>query len=250
MNVPFKRRPAVRRAMRPRPLLVGFALAALLAGCAEDATEVPSAEGSASAAECVSTVGSERAAQPTWVLETSLGTVRITFFCDKTPLTTQHFVNLTEKGYFDGTKFHRVIADFMDQGGDPLTRDDSQQARWGTGGPTDEGGNRIGIVDEFSCADGTVSYTHPASCPSGLGLMHDTPGTLSMANTGRARTGGSQFFLTAVATPWLDGKHAVFGHTADQASLDVALAINRAPTTTGDRPSPPIVVERATMQWS
>lgn len=234
----------------------------LVAGCAEQATDPtpapapanPTAPATGAPASgtgaCASTAGTQRADEPVWVLETSLGTIRITLFCDKTPLTAQHFVNLTESGYFDGTKFHRVIADFMDQGGDPLTKDDSKQAQWGTGGPTDAGGNRISIVDEFYCADGTVSYTHPATCPDGLGLTHDEPGTLSMANTGRPRTGGSQFFLTAAATPWLDGKHAVFGHTADAASLEVALAINRAPTTTGDRPSPPIVIERATIAWS
>ncbi|HET6405827.1 MAG TPA: peptidylprolyl isomerase, partial [Candidatus Thermoplasmatota archaeon] len=213
-------------------------------GC--DARSPPPAS---SGSECVSTVGEERASQPTWVLETSMGTMRLTLYCDKTPLTGQHFVNLTEEGYFDGTKFHRVIRNFMNQGGDPLTKDDAQAARWGTGGPTDASGNRYGIVDEFYCADGTVSYTLPAQCPSGLGLKHDAAGVLSMANTGQPRSGGSQFFITAVATPHLDGRHAIFGRIADQESLDVALAINRAPTAPGDRPNPPIVLERATIDW-
>lgn len=194
--------------------------------------------------QCTSTLdASKTAANPVWTLETTMGTIRVTLFCDKTPLTAQHFVNLTEKGYFDGIKFHRVIERFMNQAGDPLTKDDSKKAQWGTGGPG------FNIKDEFYCADGKVSYSHPANCPAGLGLKHDTPGVLSMANTGRPATGGSQFFLTAVATPHLDGKHAVFGHTADQASLDVALAINKVPTDSGDRPITPVVINKATIAW-
>lgn len=253
--------PAVRGPMRLALVLVALLAAPILAGCAEEpgspspnptsppgttppgATSTPAATPSSSDNVCISQKTDARAAQPVWVLETSMGTIRITFFCDKAPITAQNFVTLTEKNYFDGTKFHRVIKDFMDQGGDPLTKDDSRASAWGTGGPG------YTIKDEFYCSDGTVSYTHPATCPSGLGLKHDTPGTLSMANTGRAETGGSQFFLTAVPTAWLDGKHAVFGHTADQASLDVALAINRAPTAAGDRPNPPIVIETATIEW-
>lgn len=238
----------------PMRLALVTVLAVVLAGCAEEPSNVspnPTSPGpavtpsaGAGSKECVA-----GGANPTWVMETSMGTIRITLFCDKTPITAKHIIALTEAGCYDGTKFHRVIRDFMDQGGDPLSKDDANAARWGTGGPSDCGVEPDTIVDEFYCADGKVSTTHPATCPSGLGLKHDTPGTLSMANTGRPKTGGSQFFITAVATPWLDGKHAVFGHTADAASLDVALAINRAPTGSGDRPNPPIVLERATIEW-
>lgn len=246
--------------MRSSLLLTLLLVAIAFAGCAEQgadpgtttspATTTPTATPTATptpegaAHECVSqNDGSKRATNPTWVLETSAGTMRMTLFCDKAPETTMNIVKLTEQGYFDGTKFHRVIEGFMDQGGDPLTKDDAQAARWGTGGPG------YTIVDEFYCADGTISTTHPATCPTGLGLTHETAGTLSMANTGRAHTGGSQFFITADATPWLDGKHAIFGHTADEDSLAVALAINRAPTASGDRPDPPIVLARATIDW-
>ena len=239
-------------------LLATLLFAGLLAGCAEEPDNVspnptspgniattPTPAGSAAEGECVA-----GGANPTWVLATSKGTIRITLYCDKTPITANHIIGLTEAGCYDGTKFHRVIRDFMDQGGDPLSKDDAQASRWGTGGPSDCGFAPDTIVDEFYCGDGSVSTTHPATCPSGLGLKHDAPGVLSMANTGRPQTGGSQFFITAVATPWLDGKHAVFGKVADQESLDVALAINRAPTGPGDRPDPPIVLEDASIVWS
>lgn len=221
----------------------------LLAGCAQEPTSAPTPDTStptspvASSGDKVCTAGTHSAANPTWVMETTMGIIRITLFCDKTPITAQNIVTLTESGYYDGTRFHRVITDFMDQGGDPTSKDDSQKSAWGTGGPG------YTIKDEFYCADGTVSYTLPASCASGLGLKHDTPGVLSMANTGRAETGGSQFFLTAVATPWLDGKHAIFGHTADQESLNVALAINRAGSSSGT-PRTLVTMTKATIDWS
>jgi cyclophilin family peptidyl-prolyl cis-trans isomerase len=109
--------------------------------------------------------------------------VKVRLFAEEAPETVNNFVFLARDGYFDGTTFHRVIADFMVQGGDPTGT--------GTGGP----GYRI--PDEF----------HP-------GLRHDKPGVLSMANAG-PNTGGSQFFITHVATPWLDDRHAVFGEVVD-----------------------------------
>lgn len=231
-----------------RLVLMLLVLSVGLAGCAESGTnDPPGGTTTTTTMPPASTGDGNRCADattnPAWVLETSKGVIRMTLFCDKTPYTASHFINLTEAGYFDGTKFHRVIRDFMDQGGDPLTKDDSKASSWGTGGPG------YTIKDEFYCADGTVSYTHPATCAKGLGLKHDQPGILSMANTGRPATGGSQFFLTAVPTPWLDGKHAIFGEAADQASLDVILAINKSPTATGDRPNPPILLTKATIDW-
>lgn len=247
-----------------RILLGLLVVTAALAGCAEPpgdggAPATPPASGTPPGATPPATAGaagvctstkdpSKSSANPVWTLDTTMGTVRVTLFCDKTPITAQHFVNLTEKGCFDGTRFHRVITDFMNQGGDPLSKDDSQKARWGTGGPEDCGYAPDTIVDEFYCADGTVSYTHPATCPSGLGLKHATAGTLSMANTGRPHTGGSQFFLTAVPTDWLDGKHAVFGHTTDQESLDVAMRINAAGSSSGT-PRTLVTLTKATIAW-
>lgn len=113
------------------------------------------------------------------VLKTSKGDIAATLFASKTPMTVANYLNLAAKGYYDGLTFHRVIPDFMIQGGDPLGT--------GTGGP----GYKFG--DEF----------HPS-------LRHSKPGIFSMANAGPG-TNGSQFFVTHVPTPWLDGKHSVFG---------------------------------------
>ena len=127
------------------------------------------------------------------VFETAKGTINVTLFADQTPMTVANFVNLAQRGYYDGLNFHRVIDDFMIQGGCPQGT--------GTGGP----GYQFG--DEC-CAE----------------LKHDVPGVLSMANAGPG-TNGSQFFITHVATPWLDGKHTVFGKIVGDADQDVVNAI-------------------------
>lgn len=111
--------------------------------------------------------------------DTDKGVIRLELFADKTPKTVANFEKLVNEKFYDGLIFHRVIPDFMIQGGCPQGR--------GTGGPGYQ------FADEF----------HPT-------LKHDGPGVLSMANSG-PNTNGSQFFITHVATPWLDGKHSVFG---------------------------------------
>ena len=116
-------------------------------------------------------------------IETDLGTMVLRLFADKAVNTVNNFVFLAREGFYDGTIFHRVIKDFMAQGGDPTGT--------GTGGP----GYRFG--DEF----------HPS-------LAHDKPGILSMANAG-PNTNGSQFFITYAPTPWLDRKHSVFGEVVE-----------------------------------
>ncbi len=112
-------------------------------------------------------------------VSTVKGDIRLRLFPDQAPLTVANFVNLAQRGYYDGVTFHRVIADFMIQGGDPT----------GTG----RGGPGYQFKDEFS-----------------VNLKHDSAGTLSMANSGPG-TNGSQFFITHGAAPWLDRKHSVFG---------------------------------------
>jgi peptidyl-prolyl cis-trans isomerase B (cyclophilin B) len=133
------------------------------------------------------------------LMKTSKGDIAITLFAPKTPVTVANFINLAQRGYYDGIKFHRVIADFMVQGGDPS----------GTGG----GGPGYNFEDEFDKS-----------------LKHDKPGILSMANRG-PKTNGSQFFITHVPTPWLDGKHSVFGEVT--AGQDVVNKIAQGDSITG-----------------
>jgi len=123
------------------------------------------------------------------IIQTDKGSIELDLSADETPLTVANFVNLAQRGFYDGVTFHRVIANFMIQGGDPTGT--------GTGGP----GYRFG--DEFD--------------PT---LRHDSPGVLSMANAGPG-TNGSQFFITHVPTPHLDDHHTVFGRvTAGQDVVD------------------------------
>jgi peptidyl-prolyl cis-trans isomerase B (cyclophilin B) len=117
------------------------------------------------------------------VLKTSKGDIAGTIFASKVPMTAANFLNLASKGYYDGLTFHRVIPDFMIQGGDPEGS--------GRGGP----GYRF--ADEFA-----------------PGLRHSKPGIFSMANAGPG-TNGSQFFITHVATDWLDLRHSVFGEVTE-----------------------------------
>ena len=127
------------------------------------------------------------------VVRTSKGDIKLRLFADKAPVTVANFVNLTKRGYYDGLAFHRVIPDFMVQGGCPLGT--------GTGGP---------------------GYRFDDECTPEL--RHDAAGKLSMANAGPG-TNGSQFFITHVATPWLDGRHTVFGEVLDAADQAVVDAI-------------------------
>lgn len=130
----------------------------------------------------------------TATLVTEKGDIVVNLFADQVPFTVNNFVWLACEGFYDNTTFHRVVADFMAQAGDPTGT--------GMGGP----GYRFG--DEFV-----------------PGLLHSKPGILSMANSG-ANTNGSQFFITFVPTPWLDGAHSVFGEVADEASLEVLFDIS------------------------
>ena len=123
-------------------------------------------------------------------IKTTQGEFIIDLYRDQAPLTTLNFLTLVKDKFYDDIVFHRVIPGFMAQVGDPLTKDASKQALWGSGGPG------YTIPDEF-----------------GKDLKHDKKGIVSMANAG-ANTGGSQIFITYDATPWLDGKHAVFGYVS------------------------------------
>lgn len=151
------------------------------------------------------------------IIKTNMGTIEVELFADQTPKTVENFVGLAEKGYYNGIIFHRVIKDFMLQAGDPTGT--------GRGGASFWGGK---FEDEF------VSD-----------LKHDTPGILSMANAG-PNTNGSQFFITLVPTPWLDGKHTVFGKVIN--GMDVVYAIGAVKTAAGDKPVDEVVMEEVIIE--
>jgi cyclophilin family peptidyl-prolyl cis-trans isomerase len=152
-------------------------------------------------------------------ITTSLGTIKVELYGDKTPTTVANFVKLANAGFYNGIKFHRVIKGFMIQGGDPLTKDDSMQAQWGTGGPG----------YKFDDEPFTGSYTR---------------GTLAMANSG-PNTNGSQFFIMHQDYP-LPNSYVIFGKVTS--GLDVVDKIANLPTDpSNDRPLTPPVIEGITI---
>lgn len=159
--------------------------------------------------------GESKVANRIAVFDTNMGEFEIELFEDKTPITTKNFIDLAQKGFYDGVIFHRIIDGFMIQGGDPT----------GTG----MGGPGYTIEDEFT--------------PE---LTHESEGILSMANTGRPHTGGSQFFITLAATPWLDGHHTVFGKVIK--GMEVVREIGHVKTGPQDRPVHDVVINKITIK--
>lgn len=147
-------------------------------------------------------------------LKTNKGDISIELFFETAPLTAGNFLSLVESGFYNETKFHRVIPGFMIQGGDPNSKT-SEESSYGTGGPG------YSINDEF-----------------GPGLSNVT-GTLSMANSG-PNTGGSQFFINTADNTFLDGKHAVFGRVVS--GMETVVAISEVQTKERDIPVDPVVV--------
>jgi len=151
-------------------------------------------------------------------INTSMGDIEIELFVDKTPKTVENFVGLATKGYYDGVIFHRIIKDFMIQGGDPTGT--------GTGGESYFGGS---FEDEFD-----------------NDLKHTGPGILSMANAG-PNTNGSQFFITLVPTPWLDGKHSIFGKVIN--GMDLVKSIGEVATSKPfDKPLKDIIMKKVIIE--
>lgn len=171
-----------------------------------------------------------KAEPATAVFETTMGNFEIKLATDYAPNTSKNFIDLANKGYYNGLIFHRVIKDFMIQGGCPnvrydvndLTKQPEVKGMPGTGGPGYK------IKDEFSSK-----------------LLHDGPGVLSMANAG-PNTGGSQFFITLVPTKWLDGKHSVFGKVTK--GMEVVYKIGMVRTGPADRPVMPVVIKKVTIE--
>ena len=154
-------------------------------------------------------------------METNMGVMEFELYDELVPETAGNFKKLVEEGFYDGQRFHRIIENFMVQGGDPLSKDVANTARWGTGGPGYD------IKDEFVDE-----------------LKHTKKGLLSMANSG-PNTGGSQFFITLVPTPHLDGKHAIFGEIVS--GEDVLSEIGSVETDGADRPVKEIIVEKVSI---
>ena len=161
--------------------------------------------------------------------DTTLGTFKVEVYEDKMPVTAGNFLNLARSGFYDGLHFHRVIKNFMCQFGCPHSKDPSSRLA-GTGGPP----------------HGTIADEHPADAK-----MSNEPGTLSMANTGRPNSGGSQFFLNTVHNHYLDwftpgaSKHPVFGRVVE--GMDVVTSSEQPPTGPGDRPLTPVQVRSVTV---
>lgn len=148
------------------------------------------------------------------IIKTNLGNITVKFYRDDSPVTVNNFLNLAQSGFYNDTKFHRVIKDFMIQGGDPNSKGDNV-ATYGTGGPGYK------FADEFN--------------------QHKlVAGSLAMANSGPG-TNGSQFFIvTAPETPWLDGHHTNFGEVTD--GMDVVKKIEGVETAAADRPVEPVII--------
>jgi len=155
------------------------------------------------------------------IIRTNHGDIEIKLFGQVAPQTVNNFLTLAQDGFYDGTKFHRIIKDFMIQGGDPLSKDDSQKDRWGTGGP---------------------GYTFDDE----INEHKVVRGALAMANAG-PNTNGSQFFIvTTEKAPWLDGKHTVFGEVTK--GMNVVDNIEAVETDTNDQPVKPVVVEEVVLK--
>jgi peptidylprolyl isomerase len=148
-------------------------------------------------------------------LHTNKGDIHIELMEGMAPKTVANFTKLAKEGFYDGTKFHRVIKGFMIQGGDPQTKDDALMSRWGTGGPG------YTFEDEIHAEN------------------HNNTGTIAMANSG-PNTNGSQFFINAANNNFLDTKHTVFGKVVK--GMDVVQAIENVDTNESDRPLEAVVI--------
>ena len=171
-------------------------------------------------------------ANPTALLETSLGSITVELYTDKMPITAGNFVRLAKSGFYDGLHFHRVIKGFMAQFGCPHSKD-PKSPRAGTG----------------DSPYGTIKDEHPADAK-----FSNEPGTLSMANTGAPNSGSCQFFINTVHNSFLDfftpgaSKHPVFGRVIE--GMDVLKKIESTPTDGGDRPITPVKMNRITVTES
>lgn len=167
---------------------------------------------------------------PTATFDTSLGTFKAEIYLEQMPITAKNFIDLAKDGFYNGLHFHRVIPRFMCQFGCPHSKDPNSP-RCGTGGPP----------------HGTIQDEHNPEFKAS-----NEPGTLSMANTGQANTGGSQFFINTVHNDYLDwftpgrSKHPVFGKITE--GMDIVHTIENTPTADGNRPVTPVKMNSITIE--
>uniref|UniRef100_A0A7S0Q2G3 Peptidyl-prolyl cis-trans isomerase n=1 Tax=Coccolithus braarudii TaxID=221442 RepID=A0A7S0Q2G3_9EUKA len=184
----------------------------------------------------------------TATVDTTMGSFTLELFTDDMPITAYNFIDLANKGFYNGLTFHRVIPDFMNQFGCPHSRD-PKSSRAGTGGPTP--GSTFDVPGKGTITrngDGSIPDEHRVKgCPR----YSNEVGTLSMANTGRPDSGGSQFFINTKHNDFLDffspgqSAHPVFGKVV--AGMEVVNAINKVPRDRNDKPNTPVVVNSVTV---
>lgn len=151
------------------------------------------------------------------IMQTNMGDITLEVFNNKVPKTAENFLNLAKKGFYDGVRFHRIIKDFMVQAGDPLSKDISKKAMWGTGGPGYQFEDEIGKDNR------------------------NDKWTISMANAG-PNTNGSQFFINVANNNFLDDKHTVFGKVIE--GSDVVEKISLVDTDQRDVPLEDVIIEK------
>lgn len=207
----------MKRFKRLRNLvLTGVAATALLlvAGCSNTASTAVDVNAQSIQNPALAVDAADPIADQYAVFHTNMGDFTVRLYGSKAPITVKNFDALVERGFYDNLTFHRVISDFMIQGGDPAGN--------GTGGPGYE------IPDEF------VNDLH-----------FDKAGILAMANSG-PNTGGSQFFITVAPTPWLDNHHTIFGVVVK--GLDVVERISEVKTDGRDQPIEPVVIKSISIE--
>ncbi len=170
---------------------------------------------------CTGNAISKEGTMTTAKIETNMGYFTLQLHTDTMPITTKNFIDLANKGFYDGTRFHRVIDGFMIQGGDPLSKEVSKKAMWGTGDPGYK------IKDEFTDSN------------------RNNRGTISMANAG-PNTGGSQFFINTVNNNFLDDKHPVFGKVIE--GMNIVDKIGKVQKDHQDKPLEDVVVQKITIE--
>ena len=163
----------------------------------------------------------EQSKETVATIYTNKGKIKLRLFQDKAPKTVENFVKLADSGFYNGVRFHRVIKGFMIQAGDPLTKDESKKALWGTGGPG------YTFEDEIYPGNSNAKWT------------------IAMANAG-PNTNGSQFFINTADNFFLNSKHTVFGEVTD--GFEVVQAIENTPTGERDIPQKDIIIEKIEIQ--